>query len=81
MATNTTFSNMLNQYLPEPLLFEEVKKRDWLMSNVEQDESWLGGTLIIPFLGAVASTVTFGSLAAASDIAEESFARLLYRVA
>lgn len=71
MSTTVTFSNMLNQYLPEPLLFEELKKRDWMMANCEQDDSWLGGTLIIPFLGAVGSTVTFGSLAAAADIAEE----------
>ena len=71
MATNVSFSNMLNQYLPEPLLLEELKKRDWMMKNVEQDDSWLGGSLIIPFLGAVGSSVTFGSLAAAGDIAEE----------
>ena len=71
MSTTVTFSNMLNQYLPEPLLFEEFKKRDWMMSNCEQDDSWLGGELIIAFLGAVGSTVTFGSLAAASDIASE----------
>jgi hypothetical protein len=71
MSTNVTFSNMLNQYLPEPLLFEELKKRDWMLSNCEQDDSWLGGQLVIPFLGAVGSTITFGSLAAANDIAEE----------
>lgn len=71
MSTAVTFSNMLNQYLPEPLLFEELKKRDWMMNNCEQDNSWLGGTLIVAFLGAVGSTVTFGSLAAATDIAEE----------
>lgn len=71
MSTTVTFSNMLNQYLPEPLLMEELKKRDWMLKNCEQDDSWLGGTLIIPFLGAVGSTITFGSLAAANDIAEE----------
>jgi hypothetical protein len=71
MSTTVTFSNMLNQYLPEPLAFEELKKRDWMLANCEQDDSWLGGTLIIPFLGAVGSTITFGSLAAANDIAEE----------
>jgi hypothetical protein len=71
MATTVSFSNMLNQYLPVPLLFEDLKKRDWLLKNVEQDDSWLGGSLIVPFLGAVGSSVTFGSLAAASDIAEE----------
>ena len=75
MATNVTFSNMLNQYCPESLLFDDLKKRDWLLNNVEQDDSWLGGTLIVPFLGAVGSTVTFGSLAASNDIAEESTVR------
>jgi hypothetical protein len=74
-ATTTTFSNMLNQYLPEPLLLDEMKKRDWFMKNVDQDDSWLGGTLIVPFLGAVGSSVTFGSLAASTDIAEESTVR------
>jgi hypothetical protein len=71
MATTRTFSNMLNEYLPEKLLLDELKKRNWALQNIEQDDSWLGGNLIVPFLGAVGSTVTFGSLAAANDIAEE----------
>jgi hypothetical protein len=71
MATTRTFSNMLNEYLPEKLLLDELKKRNWALQNIEQDDSWLGGNLIVPFLGAVASTVTFGSLAASNDIAEE----------
>jgi hypothetical protein len=71
MATTRTFSDMLNQYLPYSLLLDELKKRDWAMKNIEQDDSWLGGTLIVPFIGAVGSSVTFGSLAASNDIAEE----------
>ena len=71
MATTRSFSNMLNEYLPEKLLLDELKKRNWALQNIEQDDSWLGGNLVIPFLGAVGSTVTFGSLAASSDIAEE----------
>lgn len=71
MATSRTFSNMLNEYLPEKLLLDEIKKRNWALQNIEQDDSWLGGNLIVPFLGAVGSTVTFGSLAASNDIAEE----------
>jgi hypothetical protein len=71
MATTRSFSNMLNEYLPEKLLLDELKKRNWALQNVEQDDSWLGGNLVIPFLGAVGSTVTFGSLAASNDIAEE----------
>jgi hypothetical protein len=71
MATNRTFSNMLNEYLPLELLQKEAFKRDWILSNVEHDESWLGGNLIVPFLGAIGSSVKFGSLTAANDIAEE----------
>lgn len=71
MATTRSFSNMLNEYLPEKLLLDELKKRNWALQNIEQDDSWLGGNLVIPFLGAVGSTVTFGSLAASNDIAEE----------
>lgn len=71
MATNRTFSNMLNEFLPEKLLLDELKKRNWALQNIEQDDSWLGGSLVVPFLGAVGSSVTFGSLAAANDIAEE----------
>ena len=71
MPTTRTFSNMLNEYLPEKLLLDELKKRNWALQNIEQDDSWLGGNLVIPFLGAVGSTVTFGSLAASNDIAEE----------
>lgn len=71
MATTRSFSTMLNEYLPEKLLIDELKKRNWAMQNIEQDDSWLGGNLIVPFLGAVGSSVTFGSLAASNDIAEE----------
>lgn len=75
MATTRSFSNMLNEYLPEKLLLDTVKERNWIFKNVEQDDSWLGGQLIIPFLGAVGSSVTFDSLAASNDIAEERTVR------
>jgi hypothetical protein len=69
--TTRSFSNMLNEYLPESLLFTEVKKRVWAFQNIEIDSSWLGGDIIIPFLGAVASSMSFGSLTADTDVAEE----------
>lgn len=68
MSTQTTFDNMLNEYLPNSLLSEELMKRDWLLQNVEKDNTWLGGTLIVPFEGAGASTVKMGSLAAVEDV-------------
>ena len=69
MATTATFSNMLNEFVNEELLFNELVKRDWMMSNLEQEKNWLGGSYIIPFIGAVGSSVAFGSLTASSDIA------------
>lgn len=75
MATTRSFSAMLNQYLPNSLLKEEVVKRDWILSNCEHDSSWLGGDLIVPFKGATASSVSFGSLTASGDVAEDTFVR------
>lgn len=75
MATTATFSSMLNQYLPNELLKEEMVKRDWLLMNVEKDNSWLGGDLIVPFKAAGASSVAFGALTDSTDIAEDSNVR------
>lgn len=66
---------MLNEYLPLSLLKEELMKRDYLLSNVSKDNSWKGGNLIVPFKGGGASSVTYGSLTASDDIAEDTFVR------
>jgi len=70
MATTRTFQDMLNDYLPNKLLKEELVKRDYLFQQMEKDNDWSGGDLIVPFKGGQASTITFGSLAASNDIAE-----------
>jgi len=75
MATTRSFSDMLNEYLPLELLKEEYIKRDWLMSNANQDEGWKGGQLIVPFEGQCASSVEFGALAASTDISEYAYVR------
>jgi hypothetical protein len=61
---------MLNDYLPNKLLKEGMIKRDYFLKNVEKDDTWLAGPLIVPFRGASASTVKLGGLAAAADINE-----------
>jgi hypothetical protein len=66
---------MLNEYTPNNLLMEEMIKRDWFLSNVEIDNGWKGGKLIVPFKGAGASTVEFGQLAASSDISQSTYVR------
>lgn len=75
MSTTRSFQSMLNQYLPNELLREELVKRDWILQNVERDDSWKGGDLVVPFRGARASSVAFGSLTASSDIAQDVYVR------
>ncbi len=75
MATTRSFSTMLNEFLPNDLLKEELIKRNWLIQNVEKDDTWLGGKLIVPFKAAGASSVKFGGLTTSSDIAEDNYQR------
>jgi len=75
MATTQTFQTMLNDYLTYDLLKEEYIKRDWLLTNVEKDNGWKGGPLIVPFKAAGASSISFGSLVASNDVAEDAFVR------
>lgn len=75
MATTRTFQDMLNEYLPNDLLKEEFVKRDYLLTKVEKKNDWLGGTLIVPFKAAGASSVAFGALTGSTDIAEDKYVR------
>ena len=75
MATNRSFQNMLNEYLPNELLKEELIKRDYLLTKVDKDDGWLGGNLVVPFRAAGASSVAFGQLSASTDIAQDNYVR------
>jgi hypothetical protein len=75
MATTASFQNMLNEYLPNKLLKEEMIKRDYILSNVEKDDTWKGGKIIVPFKAAGASSIKMGSLTAAGDISEDKYVR------
>jgi hypothetical protein len=75
---------MLNDFLPNELLKEELVRRDYLLNKIEKDDSWIGastgasgngGALVVPFKGAGASSVAAGSLSASNDIAEDKFVR------
>lgn len=75
MATDRTFNSMLNEYLPNDLLMEELIKRDYVLQQTSKDESWKGGDLIVPFRGAQASSIKFGGLTASNDIAQSKYVR------
>jgi hypothetical protein len=50
-------------------------KRDYLLTNVDKDDSWLGGNLIVPFKAAGASSISAGQLSASNDISEDKYVR------
>lgn len=75
MSTTRTFQDMLNEYLPNELLQEEMIKRDWLLKNVQKDDNWKGGKIIVPFIGAEATSAKFGGLTAENDVAEFEYVR------
>lgn len=83
MSTNRTFQAMLNDFLPNELLKEEMVKRDFLLNKVEKDDTWVGasgatgngGNLIVPFKAAGASSIASGSLSASNDVAEDNYVR------
>lgn len=75
MATTRSFQDMLNEYLPNRLLRDELLKRSWMIQNVQKDDSWAGGKIIVPFKGAQASSLEVGGLTAANDIAEDDYVR------
>jgi len=75
MSTNRSFQSMLNEYLPNRLLKEELIKRDYILSNSQKDDGWKGGKLIVPFKGSGASSVRMGKLTASNDVAQDQYVR------
>jgi hypothetical protein len=75
MSIDTQFSNMLNEYLSYDLLRNEYMKRDWMLSNVEKDDEWTGGTMPVPFKESSANSINFGSLEDESDIGQSVVVR------
>lgn len=75
MATTASFQDMLNEYLPNSLLREELIERDYILKNVKKDNKWKGGKIPVPFKASGASSVKLGGLTDAGDIAESKFVR------
>lgn len=75
MSTTRSFQAMLNEYLPNNLLKDELIKRDYILSNTEKDQNWKGGKLIVPFKASGASSIRMGKLTAGNDISEDLYVR------
>ncbi len=75
MGSTRSFSAMLNDNLNYDLLKEEIQKRVYILNRAEKDNDWKGGTLVVPFKGAQASSLSFGALTSSTDIAENAYIR------
>jgi hypothetical protein len=75
MATTRTFQAMLNEYLPNELMKEELIARDYILKSVNKDDKWGGGALIVPFKSAGASSIKFGGLTDSTDISQSKYTR------
>lgn len=74
-TVNASFQSMLNQYLPNKLLKEEMVKRDYILSNIQMDEKWKGGPIQVPFKAAGSSSIKMGQLTDSNDISQDQFVR------
>ena len=75
MGTNRDFNSMLNEYLSIDLMKEELIKRDYVLQKVERDDGWKSGTIPVPFEGQHASSISFGSLSADTNISKYKYIR------
>lgn len=79
MSTNRSFQSMLNEFLANDLLKEEMIKTDFLLSQIQKNgnlvDDWKGGNMPVPFKGAGASSIAFGGLSGSSDVSEDAFVR------
>lgn len=71
MATVSNFSNMLNEYLTMGLLREEMSERVYVYSQMDKDDGWKDQNLVVPFMGAGASSLSLGGLTASNDIGQD----------
>ncbi len=75
MATLALFDDMLNDNLAYDLLMEELAERNWLIKNVEKNQKWKGGDLVVPFRGARGSSFAQGQLTPENDISDYQYVR------
>jgi hypothetical protein len=75
MSTNRDFNAMLNEYVTLDLMRDELVKRDYILQKLDRDDGWKSGTIPVPFEGQHASSVSFGSLSADSNISKFKYVR------
>ncbi len=74
--TSRLFQTMINDFLPNELLMAEMNDNVYALNKSEKNDSWTGqGDLIVPFEGAVASSLRYGKLTGATNIADDVFVR------
>lgn len=70
ITRNSDFAALLNEYCPNAMLWEEVVKKDYILNKLKKDEKAYGSKTIVPFMSATETSMRFGKLTAAGDIAQ-----------
>jgi hypothetical protein len=74
--TDRIFQDMINEFLPNELLMSELNDNVYALNKSEKNDTWTGqGDLIVPFEGAIASSLRYGKLTLAANIADDKFVR------
>ena len=74
MSTNRQFNNMIKEYMPYKLLWDEMVKRDYLLTKVQKDNKWKSGELRVPFRYGDASSIKMGGLTSVANITRDKHA-------
>lgn len=68
-ATTPDFNTMLNENVTNKLYEIELKKRNFVYNEVDEDKNWLqNNNYVLPHIAGVASSVRFGGLTPIADI-------------
>jgi hypothetical protein len=48
MSTSSLFTQLLNEYLPQDLLRDEILRRGYFFNTLLRDEGWTGASIAVP---------------------------------
>ncbi len=69
------FGDMVNEYITEELLRDEMVEKAYVWNKIAKDDSWKGGDYIVPFQGGQASSFNYGGLVPIAKINQSTYVR------
>jgi len=70
MALTATYSALLKEFMPIEMIYEELAKRNYVLSKIKKNPNWRGGQLDVPFIQNMGSSFAYAAYPTAADIHE-----------